>query len=193
MVKALKHLRKGVICVKEIQPKDNEKYREAFNTVVNTAEKVAPILKKGVVRLFQNPESPGTGLVAVNFGIPGFPERLSLVIGVIDTEGNPYTVFNSLAITEESAKVEQQGVEKEKPFTGYIRFNNDEAEEVAYKIPGRINIFTSPFKSDDRPIYRVTEAQFLHIEHLLKGEGVDYEIVEWPKGKKRPTVFPPGF
>lgn len=80
--------------MKELEPKENDKHREAFNTVVNWAESVAPILETAVVKLFQNPRHKGTGLVAANFGIPNVAERFSLIIGAIDAKGNPYTVYS---------------------------------------------------------------------------------------------------
>lgn len=179
--------------MREVEPKENEKYREAFNTVVNAAEEIAPILRTAAVKLFPNPKHPGTGLIAANFGIPGRAERFSLIIGAIDTEGNPYSGFNRLAVTERSSIAGiQSEPEKRKPFTGYLRFS-EKAEQIVHKMPGRINYLKSPFKDDNRTIYRITRGQFGLIEHLLKGEGIDYEIVEWPEDVEKPFVMPPGF
>lgn len=180
--------------MKELEPKENDKYREAFNAVVNKAEEVAPILETGVVELFQNPRHRGTGLIVVSFGIPDVAARFSLIIGAIDTKGNPYTLFNRLEVTEELSKQKTKLEEKsEKPFTGYLRFLSKKADKVAQQIPGRRSVYKSPFEDNDRPIYRITSGQFSFIEHLLKGEGVDYEIVEWPKDAEKPYLPPPGF
>lgn len=180
--------------MREVEKTISDEHRAAFNTVVNYAETISPILNDGLVGVVQNSEHPGTGLVLVDFGMPGKAQIMSLVIGAIDPEGNPYTIFNRLAITQESAlkKIEEQ--KEEQPFTGYIRFLDDiEGVRITHKIHGSYNVFKSPFEDDDRPIYRITGGQFKLIKHLLKEEGVDYEIVEWPKNVKKPFVMPPGF
>lgn len=128
----------------------------------------------------------------LDFGVPGRAQIMSLVIGAIDPDGNPYTMFHRLEITAESAQQKKQ-LEKEKTFTGYIRFSEEAELSIAFEIPGRVNVLKSPFKDDNRTIYRITQAQFQLIKHLLKGEGVDYEIVEWPKNAKKPFLIPPGF
>lgn len=179
-----------MIKLREVEPRENDRYRTAFNTVVNQAETVAPILSNARVGIIQNPDHPGTGLVAVDLGIPGKAQIMSLVIGAIDPEGNPYTVFNRLDITTESSLQKSQQEEKERRFTGYLRFSGG-AQRFLRQIPGRINVFKSPFEDDDRMIYRITGGQFKLIEHLLK-EG-DVEFVEWPNNVEKPFVMPPGF
>ncbi len=182
-----------MIKLREVEETISDEHRAAFNTVVNYAEAVAPILSRGIGGVYQNPEHPGTGLVLVDIGHPGKAQIASFVIGAIDPEGNPYTVFNRLAITEESSLRRIQPEQKEeKQFTGYLRFS-EEAKEISSQIPGRVNFLKSPFEDDNRPIYRITGGQFQLIKHLLKGEGIDYEIVEWPEGVEKPFVMPPGF
>lgn len=181
-----------MIKLREAEPENNEGYRAAFNTVVNNALDVVPVFKGSLVGIVQNPEFPGTGLVLADLRMPGKAHILSVVIGAIDPEGNPYSAFNRLEVTQESALQRIAEKKERKPFTGYVRFS-EEAERVTFEIPGRYNAFKSPFEEDSRAIYRMSGAQFHLIEHLLQGEGVDYEIVEWPKEVPLPLVIPPGF
>lgn len=103
-----------------------------------------------------------------------------------------YTVFTRLEVTEELSKQKVHLEHQKKPFTGYIRFS-DAARKITRQIPGRVNILKSPFPEDDRPIYRITSGQFSLIKHLFRGEGIDYEIVEWPEDVEKPFLMPPGF
>ena len=173
----------------EAEPKNNERHRAAFNTVVNHTLEVAPVFKGSMVGIVENPKFPGTGLVLTDLRMPGKAQILSVVIGAIDPEGNPYSAFGRLEITHESSIKRTQEEEKKKPFTGFIRFSKS-AQQVTDQIPGGYNVFRSPFAEDNRLIYRISGAQFHLIEHLLKGEGVDYEIVTWPKDVPLPLVPP---
>lgn len=86
-----------------------------------------------------------------------------------------------------------QDGEQETPFTGYIRFK----EEVTgfgllRDIPGSFNILQSPVPDDKRLVCGISPGQYQILKRLLEENGVEHEMVEWPKDVKKPFVWPPG-
>lgn len=85
---------------------------------------------------------------------------------------------------------------EERAFTGYFRFPDKEAELKGWiyvdQIPGSYNVLESPFAESEQMVYRMTSWQFKLLEKKLVGEGINFEVVEWPKDAKHPFVWPPG-
>lgn len=99
--------------------------------------------------------------------------------------------------SDESKGENENSLEEEPKFSGFLRFSKDKAEHLRafhylFRLPGSRNSLRSPFPDDKRVIYQVSYWQFELLEEVFKREKIYYELVEWPKYAKKPSLWPPG-
>lgn len=182
--------------------------RQALEDIVQYTVDILPVIDRDQVSLVPNPEHPGSGIILASIKGRG-RKRLEFPIGLIDTEGNPYTIFTPLSLVEKESSINQREVGSAAiRFTGFDggrglwRQFKDSIDEVGpvQLFPDKVNgvIYVCPAEQIKKILPSLKRAgvgfevrrivgrlSSEEVESLKTGEGVFYEEKKWQKSPGR--------